>query len=144
MSNPNTSEKSVYLDREEHVHKGQVSGKRVVLYLYDSNTDTLIPYESSSAVSATLDHGSNRDIDTTAEQITSTSFACSFGVTLKADITNTGIIYIGNSDVTAGSAGSTDGFPLSPGETLTLEVSNPNLLYAIASVANQIIYWTAV
>lgn len=98
----------------------------------------------TSAVSATMDHGSNRDIDTSAEQITSTSFACKFGVTLKADITNTGIIYVGNSDVTAGTTAATDGFPLSAGETVTLEVTNANIPYAIVSVNNQIIYWVAV
>jgi len=97
----------------------------------------------TSSVTSSLDHGSNLDIDTTAEQITSTSFACKFGVTLKADITNTGIIYVGNSDVTAGSTAATDGFPLSAGETLTLEVNNPNLLYAISSANNQKIYWVA-
>lgn len=98
----------------------------------------------TSAVSSTLDHGSNLDIDTSAEQITSTSFACKFGVTLKADITNTGIIYIGNSDVTAGTTAATDGFPLSAGETLTLEVTNANIPYAIASANNQKIYWVGV
>lgn len=97
----------------------------------------------TSSVTSSLDHGSNLDIDTTAEQITSTSFACKFGVTVKADITNTGIIYVGNSDVTAGSTAATDGFPLSAGETLTLEVNNPNLLYAIASANNQKIFWVA-
>ena len=98
----------------------------------------------TSAVSGTLDHGSNLDIDTSAEQITSTSFACKFGVTLKADITNTGIIYIGNSDVTAGTTAGTDGFPLSAGETITLEVNNANIPYAIASANNQKIYWVGV
>lgn len=98
----------------------------------------------TSAVSSSFDHGSNQDIDTTAEQITSTSFACKFGVTVKADITNTGIIYVGNSDVTASGTAATDGFPLSAGETLTLEVNNPNLLYAIASTTNQKIFWSAV
>lgn len=38
------SEKSIYLDREEHVHRGEVGAKRVVLYNYDSGTDTLNPY----------------------------------------------------------------------------------------------------
>lgn len=98
----------------------------------------------TSAVSSTLDHGSNLDIDTSAEQITSTSFACKFGVTLKAAATNTGTLYIGDSSsVTAGTTGSTDGFPLEPGESVTLPVNNPNLLYAIASVANQKIFWVA-
>lgn len=98
----------------------------------------------TSMVSATLDHGSNRDIDTAAEQITATSFACKFGVTLKADAANTGILYIGNSDVTAGTTAATDGFPLSPGESLTLEVTNSNIPYAIASANNQVVYWVAV
>lgn len=38
------SEKSIYLDREEHSHKGELGAKRVVLYSYDSNTDELQPY----------------------------------------------------------------------------------------------------
>jgi len=97
-----------------------------------------------SANSSTLDHGANRDVDTTAEQITSTSFATKFGVVLKADAANTGIIYVGNSDVTAGNTDATDGFPLSAGETITLEVTNSNIPYAIASANNQVIYWMAV
>lgn len=44
MSLPNTSEKSVYLDREEHDHKGAVGAKRVVLYAYDALTDSLTPF----------------------------------------------------------------------------------------------------
>jgi hypothetical protein len=98
----------------------------------------------TSAVSATLDHGSNRDVDTAAEQITSTSFAAKFGVTLRADSANTGILYIGNSDVTAGTTAATDGIPLAAGDSITLPVSNSNIPYAIASANNQIIYWVAV
>lgn len=98
----------------------------------------------TSAVSATLDHGSNLDIDTAAEQITSTSFACKFGLTLKADATNTGILYIGNSDVTAGSTAATDGIPLAAGESITIPVTNSNIPYAIASANNQKIYWIGV
>lgn len=98
----------------------------------------------TSAVSATLDHGSNRDIDTAAEQITATSFACKFGVTLTADAANTGILYIGNSDVTAGTTAATDGIPLAAGDSITLPVTNSNIPYAIASANNQVIYWIAV
>ena len=47
MAIPNTSEKSNSLDREENVTRGNLSGKRVVLYTYDSNSDTLQPYSSS-------------------------------------------------------------------------------------------------
>lgn len=98
----------------------------------------------TSSVSSTLDHGSNLDIDTTAEQITSTSFACKFGVTLRADVTNTGTLYIGNSDVTVSGTAATDGIPLGPGDSLFLPVTNSNIPYAIASANNQKIYWVAV
>lgn len=97
----------------------------------------------TSAVSATLDHGSNQDIDTAAEQITSTSFACKFGVTLRAPNDNTSILWIGNSDVTVGGTAATDGIPLYPGDSLFLPVSNSNIPYAIASANNQKIYWIA-
>lgn len=43
MANPNTSEKSVSLDREENITKGRVAAKKVAVYSYDSTTDTLIP-----------------------------------------------------------------------------------------------------
>jgi len=48
MSNPKTSEKSNYLDREEHISKGALAAKRVALYSYDSSTDTLTPISSAS------------------------------------------------------------------------------------------------
>jgi hypothetical protein len=98
----------------------------------------------TSSVSSTLDHGSNLDIDTTAEQITTTSFAAKFGVTVKSAVDNTGTVYIGNSDVTAGTTAATDGFPLEPGESITLPVNNSNLLYAIGAAANQKVFWSAV
>lgn len=43
MAQPNTSEKSVSLDREENLTRGNLSSKRVTVYSYDSATDTLIP-----------------------------------------------------------------------------------------------------
>lgn len=98
----------------------------------------------SSTVSATFDHGSNRDVDTAAEALTATSFAATKGVTVVADRDNTGVVYVGNSDVTAGTTAATDGFPLSSGESVTLEVNNPNLIYVIGSLNNQIVYWIAV
>ena len=95
----------------------------------------------TSAVSSSFATGSNLDIDTSAEQLVSSSVACKFGVTVKAAATNTGTVYIGaSSSVTAGTTGSTDGFPLEPGESVTVPVNNVNLLYGIASVANQKVF----
>jgi len=95
----------------------------------------------TSAVSSSFATGSNLDIDTSAEQLVASSVACKFGVTVKAAATNTGTVYIGaSSSVTAGTTGSTDGFPLEPGESVTVPVNNVNLLYGIASVANQKVF----
>lgn len=43
MANPNTSEKSNALDREENITKGVLSAKKVAVYTYDAGTDTLTP-----------------------------------------------------------------------------------------------------
>lgn len=43
MSIPNTSEKSIDLDRQENLTKGNVSVKKVAVYQYDAGSDTLTP-----------------------------------------------------------------------------------------------------
>ena len=91
-----------------------------------------------------LDTGSNLDIDTSAEQITSTSYPASVGVLFRADADNSGVIYLGNSDVTAGTTAATAGLPLSAGDAIFLQISNANLDYAIGSAVNQKIYFMVV
>lgn len=61
---------------------------------------------------------------------------CQYGL-IKAAAANTGIIYIGGSGVTIanGSTDTTSGYPLSAGESMTVPVSNLNVLYDIASTA---------
>jgi len=91
-----------------------------------------------------LDTGSNLDIDTGAEQITSTSYPATVGVLFRADASNSGVVYLGNSDVTAGTAAATDGFPLSAGDGVFLQISNANLVYAIGSANDQKVYFMVV
>ena len=50
------------------------------------------------------------------------------GILVKAKNTNTGIVTLGYSPTTADYAG-TDYFSLSPGESVSLKVSNANLIY---------------
>ncbi len=76
-------------------------------------------------------------VGTSAAAITSTAFACKRGVGLKADAANAGTIYIGPSDVTAGSTPATDGWPLAAGEELYLPLDDPRTVFAIASAASQ-------
>lgn len=51
-------------------------------------------------------------------------------MTIKAKSTNTGLIYVGNVAVT-----SANGFILSPGDSLSMDISNTNLVYIDSSVS---------
>ena len=79
---------------------------------------------------ASIGHGSNTDIDTSAEVLTS-SQACKH-VDIMATITNTGIVYVGGSGVSA-----TTGIALYAGDIYSIDIENLNLIYVIASVSNQ-------
>ena len=105
-----------------------------------TNNDVVVTKDSL----ATFDHGSNRDVDTAAEQITTTSIVASKGVEVKAASSNTDIIYVGNSDVTAGTTDATDGFELTAGESIFVPVDNANKVYVIASAVNQIVYFLVI
>ena len=91
-----------------------------------------------------LNTGSNLDIDTSAEQVTSTSYPATIGVLFRADASNSGVVFLGKSTVTAGTTAATDGLPLSAGDAVFLQISNANLIYAIGSAVNQKIYFMVV
>lgn len=65
---------------------------------------------------------------TAATGIYSSGFTCSRGVNLKSNYTNTQQIFVGVTSTVA----STTGYPIDPGESLFLEVSNLNKLFAIS------------
>lgn len=58
------------------------------------------------------------------------------GVQVKSLTANTGLIYIGNSDVS-----STKCYPLSPGESIFLPVGVTDSLYALAAVNNEKVHY---
>jgi hypothetical protein len=107
--------------------------------LLDASGDPIDP-----APAASFDHGSNRDVDATAEQITTTSVVPKFGILVRAAPGNSGVVYVGNSDVTAGTTDATDGMPLQAGESVLIKIDNVNKIYVIGSAVNQIVYWLAV
>jgi len=92
----------------------------------------------------TMDTGSNLDIDTSAEQLTDSDYQCRIGILIRADDENTGNIFVGLSNVTAGDTPWTDGMKLCPGDALFLEINRPNRVYVIADAANQKAYWIAI
>ena len=75
--------------------------------------------------------GRKSSIGTSAVQLTSSSHV-SRGVQVIADSTNSVIVYVGLSTVTADAADGTDGFPLSAGESIVIPVIDPSLIYVRA------------
>jgi hypothetical protein len=105
-------------------------------------TDNFGALWAHEAPSTDFEHFSNLDVDTLAEQLT--AFACRFGVQVKADDDNSDSVYVGKSDVTAGTTDATDGFRLKAGQGVFLPVSNANLVYVIGGAINQKVYVLAV
>jgi hypothetical protein len=78
-------------------------------------------------------------VGTGSVQLSTTSIPALKGVVVKAPASNTGgsTVYVGNnSAVTAGTAGATDGFPLAPGDSITIPVSDPAQLWCIGSTSS--------
>lgn len=88
-------------------------------------------------------HGS-QTVGTSAVQITSDDTPTKIGVLVKAASTNTGLIYVGKTGVTAVSDPEHDGFELGAGEAVTIEVDQAKKVYAIASAASQLVFWVTV
>lgn len=99
---------------------------------------------TTNITTGTLTTGAKSSIGTSAVQLTASSVSANKGVTVKAANANSGTVYVGISTVTAGTTDATDGMELGPGESITVEVSNANLLYVIGSATGQKVFWTAV
>jgi len=83
---------------------------------------------------STIGHGSNTDVGTSAEVLTS-STACKH-VDIMAAIANTGIIYVGGSGVA-----SSTGIALYAGDVYSLDIDNLNDVYVLASVNGEDVQW---
>lgn len=86
-------------------------------------------------------HGS-KTVGVTAVQLTATSRETPRGITVKADSTNAGKVYVGGAGVTARTADATNGFELTAGESKHLPVDNATKVYAIASETGQVVSWS--
>lgn len=67
MPNPKTDEKSTSLDRDEHISKGAVGAKKVVLYTYDSGSDTLNPLTTNLTPNVDFDYIDIQQTSSTVE-----------------------------------------------------------------------------
>lgn len=66
------------------------------------------------------------------------------GILVKAASTNSGIVYVGKTGVTANSAEATDGFELTAGESVFIEANDPSIIFVIASATSQKVFWIGV
>ena len=109
------------------------------------NTDTTSSKNSLSDIDTAVTVGSSftngvASVGTSSLQITTTSFTCSKGVTVTADMSNTGTIYVGNST----SVSTSTGFSLEAGDALFLPIDNPTKVYVISDTASQKVLYVAV
>lgn len=87
MSQPNTSEKSNDLDRQENLTRGNISAKKVVLYTYDASTDTIIP-SGGTAVTERYDLSSSTIIYTATAPVGTADASLGWTIT-KYDLSDT-------------------------------------------------------
>jgi hypothetical protein len=90
-----------------------------------------------------FDHGRLLVTESALPLIT-TDVKCEVGITVRAATGNSGIIYVGNSDVTKNTNVATDGYELAAGQTITIAVNNAKNVYVIGSVNPQTAYWIGV
>lgn len=96
---------------------------------------------SATQLSSTVDNGA-KSVDTSAVQLSTSTYKAKNGVVVKAAPSNTGIVYVGDSDaVTANSSDTTDGFPLSASESITIPVDKPSRIYIIGSDSSQKVFF---
>ena len=87
---------------------------------------------SDQAVQSNILNG-QATVGTSATQLGSNTLKQ--GVVIKASSSNTGIVYLGSTNGVTTSTG----FELGAGETVTLPITNTNLVYLIATDINQIV-----
>lgn len=81
---------------------------------------------------------------TTAVQLTTTSTPVKRGVLIVADSSNSVAVYVGfSSAITRDSADGTDGLPIQPGGSVTIEIDDVSKIYATAGSSSKL-WWVGV
>lgn len=94
----------------------------------------------SEIVRPTKLYSGYKDTTTTAAIIVTNSTALKTGVHLKAPLSNTTSVYVGNNGI---GSSPTSGFPLDPGEAIFIEIDNLNKIYVVSSTGTQKIHYVA-
>ena len=98
---------------------------------------------SNPIPSTTFEHGSKSSIGTVILQLSTSKILVGRSVTITAASGNSGTVFIGKSDVTAGSDDATDGFPLDKGDAVEIFVDNVDDIFAVTASgpANKKVFW---
>lgn len=104
---------------------GYLASLASVSFATAARQDTQTSYLAPQSV---FDHGSLINI-TTAALTLGASFTCKVGVLVKASVNNTARVWTGNSDVTAESTVTTDGFELAAGESIFIAIDSPSKIF---------------
>lgn len=94
---------------------------------------------------STFDHGRKSGIGLSVVRLVDASIKTKRGVLIKAAADNSGKVYIGiSTSVTADSNDQTDGFELSAGDSLEVEINDVRSIHVIASAEGQTVFWIGV
>lgn len=96
---------------------------------------------------STFLHGKKSGIGVNAVRLTAVSLdSVRVGaILIKASPDNSGRVYVGTDNtVTADSTDATDGFELSAGESVVVEIDDPSKIFVIASATGQKVFWIGV
>jgi hypothetical protein len=99
-----------------------------------------MPFSSSPH----LAKGSKNDVGGTAEALSADDTILLNGLTLKANLLNTAghAVWVGDADtVTPGTTEATDGFPLYPGESISLPIDQASRVFVVSSTTAQKVHW---
>jgi hypothetical protein len=120
------------VERVELLREGQIKN-----FVYDGTTwvrAPLVPYPSAPMTSVIQGV-------VTVSNVTLTPFpsqACN-SVLIKGARDNTGVIYVGGAGVS-----NLNGYELEPSESIVMNISNVNLLNAVAEVLNEKVRWLVI
>jgi len=78
-------------------------------------------------------------VGTSATPLVTSSIPLMFGVVVKADINNSGNVYVGDSSVST-----SNGYCLTAGEGIAFEIYDASKVYVVADTDNQKVYWLGV
>ena len=78
-------------------------------------------------------------VGTSAVQLATSSTPLKFGIVVKADPSNSGKVYVGDSSVST-----SNGYCLTAGEGIAFEIDDASKVYVVADTDNQKVYWLGV